>query len=470
MAGGAIGLIIAGMANNDVLAWLEQNRSEHLERLLTFLRFPTISAQAAHAADMTACGEWLIGQFARAGARAELLPTGGHPAVFAEAGPKDSPITLLIYGHYDVQPAGEEGLWRSPPFEPVVRDGAIYARGAADDKGQLFTHLLAAEAWAKTTGSLPIRVKYLIEGEEEIGSSHLAGLIRANRARLACDYVALSDTAKLDAQTPALTYSTRGLVYKQIDVTGPSKDLHSGVYGGTVANPAEVLARVLASLHDEQCRVAIPGFYEDVCELSPQERIALNRAPFDEASFLEQTGSPAVCGEPGYTTIERRGARPALDVNGLCSGYVGEGASTIIPSRAFAKVSMRLVPDQNPEKISEAFDRAVRAACPPTVRLSIQTFSKASPYVCPLDSPGVQAAMKAMEEGYGRPPGLIREGGTLPILPLFKSELGADSLMLGFCVSDCNAHSANEFFHVADLEAGARSAALLLSEIAQSVR
>jgi acetylornithine deacetylase/succinyl-diaminopimelate desuccinylase-like protein len=457
------------MGINDVLTWLDKGRSGHLERLRTFLRFPTISAQTTHAADITSCAQWIVEQFAGAGIRAELLQTAGHPAVFAEAGPPDTRTTLLIYGHYDVQPTGDEGLWCSPPFEPTVRDGAIYARGAADDKGQVFTHLLAAEAWMKAAGSLPIRVKFLIEGEEEIGSVHLADLIRANRQRLACDYVALSDTAKLDAQTPALTYATRGLVFKQINVSGPSKDLHSGVYGGTVANPINELAKILASLHDDAYRVAIPGFYDDVRELSAQERTALNRAPFDERSFLDQIGSPALCGERGYTTIERRGARPTLDINGICGGYVGEGAATVIPAKAFAKVSMRLVPDQAPATISEAFDRAVRAACPQGVRIDVQTFSQCSPYVCPLGSRGVQAAMKAMELGYGRTPGMIREGGTLPILPLFKSELGADSLMLGFCVSDCNAHSANEFFHVADLEAGARTAAILLSELAEDV-
>lgn len=458
------------MATNDVLAWLESNRSEHIERLLTFLRFPTISAQTTHAGDMRACAEWLVEQFAGIGIEAETLPTGGHPAVFAQAGPKDARVTVLIYGHYDVQPTGDEVLWRSKPFEPTIRDGAVYARGAADDKGQVLTHLLAAEAWMKTVGALPIQVKYLIEGEEEVGSAHLAHLIRGNRQRFVCDYVALSDTAKLDAETPALTYSTRGLVYKQIDVTGPTKDLHSGVYGGTVANPINELVRILASLHDERGRVTIPGFYDDVRELSLQERAALNRAPFDEQALLSQVGSPALYGETGYTTIERRGARPTLDMNGICGGYIDEGGATVIPAKAFAKVSMRLVANQDSAKISEAFDRAVRAACPPTVRMSIETFSQCPPYVCPLDSSGVRAAMRAMEEGYGKTPGMIREGGTLPILPLFKSELGADSLMLGFCVSDCNAHSANEFFHLADLEAGARSAALLLSELAEDVR
>ncbi len=457
------------MTVNDVFANLEANRTANLERLLTFLRFPTISAQSAHAGDMRACAEWLVAQFAGAGIAAEILPTGGHPAVFAEAGPANAPLTVLVYGHYDVQPVGDEKLWHSPPFEPTIRDGRIYARGAADDKGQVFAHVLAAEAWMKTAGLPPIRMMFLIEGEEEVGSAHLGELVRANRKRFACDYVVLSDTAKLDAATPALTYSTRGIVYKQIDITGPSKDLHSGTFGGTIANPINELAAIVASLHDRDGRITIPGFYDDVRELTAAERKTLNRAPFDERAYLEQLGSPAAAGERGYTTIERRGCRPTLDVNGICGGYIGEGGATIIASRAFAKVSMRIVPDQDPAKISDAFDRAVRAACPPTVRLTIQTFSQCPAYVCPLDSAGVRAALRALERGYGKPPGLIREGGTLPILPLFKSELGADSLMLGLCMPDCNAHSANEYFDTEDLYAGARSAAALIEELADRV-
>mgnify|MGYP005857049061 FL=1 len=316
-------------------------------------------------------------------------------------------------------------------------------------------------------GTLPIRVKFLIEGEEEIGSVHLHEALRTHRQRLACDYVALSDTAKLDEDTPALTCSTRGLVYKEIEVTGPSKDLHSGVFGGTIANPIHELTKILASLHDNDCRVTIPGFYDDVRPLSPEERALLRR--FDERAYLAQVGSPMLAGEPGYTTVERRGARPTLDVNGICGGYTGEGASTIIPAKALAKVSMRLVSDQDPAATSNAFDRAVTATCPPTVRLTVRTLSQCPPYVCPLDSPGARAAMRALETGYGTAAGIIREGGSLPILPLFKSELGADSLMLGLCMSDCNAHSANEFFHVRDLYAGARSSAALLHELANIV-
>ncbi len=458
------------MSLDQTFAYLEAARQTNLERLMDFLRFPTISAQPAHAGDMRACAEWIVTQFESAGIAAEILPTSGHAAVYAESGPADAGATVLIYGHYDVQPTGDEALWQSPPFEPTIRDGAVYARGAADDKGQVFAHMLAAEAWRKASGSLPIRIKFLIEGEEEIGSPSLGELIRSCRDRLACDFVALSDTAKVDAETPALTCSTRGLVYKQIEVTGPSRDLHSGAFGGMLANPINELARIVASLHDSVGRVAIPGFYDDVRLLSPAEREALNKTPFDEQRLLAYLGSPCLCGEPGFTPLERRGVRPTLDVNGICGGYTAEGAATIIPSKAVAKISMRLVANQDPARISASFDRAIRDACPPTVRVSIQTLSQCPPYECPSDSPGAKAALRAMEIGYGKSPGLIREGGTLPILPLFKSELGADSLMIGFCAAECNAHSANEFFHVADLYAGARSAAALYRELAHTVR
>lgn len=457
-------------AMQDVLAWLDDRKHEHLERLLAFLRFQTISAQSQHADDMRACAEWLAGQLNAAGVQAEILTTGGHPAVFAEAGPADAACTILVYGHYDVQPTGDESLWRSPPFDPTIRDGVLYARGAADDKGQLLTHLLAAEAWLTVTGALPIRVKYLIEGEEEIGSAHLHTLLETEKDRLACDYVVLSDTTKRDADTPALTCSTRGLVYKQIDVTGPARDLHSGLYGGIVANPLNTLATILASLRDAQGRITIPNFYDDVRALGRAERNALNEAGFDEAACLAETGSPALVGETGYTTLERLGVRPSLDVNGIQGGYVGEGASTVIPNRAFAKVSLRLAANQEPEKVSAAFDDAIRAACPPGVRLAIQTFSACPPYECPSDSAGARAAMAAMEQGYGIKPGVIRAGATLPILPLFRAVLGVDSLMMGFCVPDCGAHSANELFHIRDFEAGTRSTTILLAELARCVR
>ncbi|MCH7813226.1 MAG: M20/M25/M40 family metallo-hydrolase, partial [Planctomycetes bacterium] len=370
-------------------------------------------------------------------------------------------------GHYDVQPVGDERLWTSPPFEPELRDGAVFARGAADDKGQVLTHLMAAEAWMKTAGRMPVRVKYLIEGEEEVGSKGLGPLIRDQQERLACDYVVISDTAKLDADTPAITYGTKGMVYKEIILTGPSSDLHSGSFGGTVFNPANVLAKIIAGLKDDQERVTIPGFYDAVRPASAEEKAALAHLPFDEGAYLTSTGSPALTGEAGFSTLERRWLRPTLDVNGLLSGFTGQGASTIIPARAMAKVSMRIVPDQEPEAVSEAFDRAVRALTPKGVRLEVKTWATAAAYLCPIDSPGIQAARVGVEAGYGTPPALIREGGTLPILPMFREVLGAESIMMGFCVPDCHAHGPNEFFAVEDLICGTRSIAHFLQALAK---
>lgn len=458
------------MSLEKALAWLQENRESNLNRVLSFLRFPTISAQTSHQRDMQACAEWLAGEFTTAGLQAEVIPTVGHPVVYAEGGPKDAETCVLIYGHYDVQPEGDLKLWHSAPFEPAIRDGVIYGRGTADDKGQLFTHLLAAQAWLKTSGTLPIRAKYLIEGEEEIGSKNLPEFLQTHKERLACDYIALSDTAKFDAVTPALTCSTRGLLYKQIDIVGPTKDLHSGLYGGIVDNPLNVLVTMLASLKDARRHVTIPNFYDDVRSLSPVERDELNRQGFNEETCKRETGCPALAGEDGFTALERLGVRPTLDINGLCGGYIGEGSSTVIPSKAFAKVSMRLVADQDPAVISRLFDDAIRAAAPTTVTIHIRTLSECPAYRCPVDSPGVQAALAAMERGYGCKPAVIRDGATLPILPLFRKILGADSLMLGFSMRDCNAHSADEFFHVSDLEAGTRTAAAFLAEMKARVR
>jgi acetylornithine deacetylase/succinyl-diaminopimelate desuccinylase-like protein len=446
----------------------DQRRDAYLQDLLTFLRFPTISAQSAHAGDVKACAEWVRRKLADAGLHTELIETEGHPIVFADSGPALTPDapTLLFYGHYDVQPLGDERLWKTPGFEPTIRDGAIYARGSADDKGQVMTHLAALQCWSATGTTWPCRIKVLFEGEEEIGSPHLAPFVKANRERLACDYVVLSDTSKFDATTPALACASRGLIGRQIYIDGPTNDLHSGHYGGAVANPANVLARIVAALHDENGRVNIPGFYDDVVELSAEERQKLNAHGMTDADLLKQTGSPAPYGEAGYTTAERCGARPTLDVNGICGGYIGEGSSTIIPAKAFVKITMRLVANQDPQKIGRAFDETVRRLCPPTVRMKVTGGSGCWAYMAPTDSPGMHAAARALEAAYGKPAVHMREGGTLPILPLFKQELGADSIMLGFAAPDCALHSPNEFFHVSDFETGTRCIIRFLQEIA----
>lgn len=453
-----------------VIGDIEANKDANAARFMDWLRVPSISTDPDRQGDIRKGAEWAHRLLAECGFTSEIVETKRHPAVLADSGPgPDGSPTVLIYGHYDVQPTGDESLWHSPPFNPTVGDDRkVYARGAADDKGQVLAHLLAVESWMKVAGRLPIRVKFLIEGEEEIGSPNLEQVIRDHTDHLACDYVALSDTSKFDATTPAITYGTKGMAYKEIIVTGPKQDLHSGSYGGTLMNPANALAAIITALRDDDNRVTIPGFYNKVRELTDDERARLKELPFDEDGYRVSTGVPVLAGEKGYSTLERRWARPTLDVNGLFSGFTGQGASTIIPAKAVAKVSMRIVPDQIGREIADAFDEAVRRLCPPGVKLEILEHAIAPAYICPLDSPGIAAAADAMEAGFGKRPFFIREGGTLPILPLFKEVLGADSLMMGLCDPNCNAHGPNEFFSLSDLQTGARTSAHFLDLLARS--
>ncbi|MGB2986118.1 MAG: dipeptidase [Phycisphaerae bacterium] len=452
-----------------VIARIDANREKSVERLNDFLRIQCISTDPDRKADMRRGAEWVHRLLTECGIKSEIVDTPGHPAILADSGPVEGGgPTVLVYGHYDVQPTGDLSLWDSPPFEPTVRDGLMYARGAADDKGQVLTHLLAAETWMKTAGRLPIRVKFLIEGEEEVSSPNLEKVIRDNRDRLACDYVAISDTSKFSETNPAITYGTKGLVYKEIVVTGPKQNLHSGSYGGTLLNPGNALAAIIASLHDTDNRVTIPGFYDNVRDLTADERAKLRELPFDEDGYLAAMGAPALVGEKGFSTLERRWARPTLDVNGMFGGFTGDGAATVIPAKVSAKISMRVVPDQIPERISKAFDEAVRAACPTGVKLEIIHHGACAAYVAPTDSPGMRAAADAVEAGFGIRPFFIREGGSLPILPLFKEVLGADSLMMGFCVPDCNAHGPNEFLALSDFHNGTKTAAQFMHLLAKA--
>jgi acetylornithine deacetylase/succinyl-diaminopimelate desuccinylase-like protein len=457
-----------GLALQNVLEYQQAHGGKFLNKLKELLRLASVSAQPAHSEDVRRCAQAVRDYLAAAGIQAEVMETGGHPAVVGDSGPVEGGAsTVLVYGHYDVQPAGDPDLWQAPPFEPTERDGAVFARGAADDKGQFLAHVFAAECWTKGGGGLPLRVKFLIEGEEEVGSANLEAFVKAHRDRLACDYVVLSDTAQLGPGRPAITYGVKGMVYKEVFLYGPRNDLHSGSFGGTVANPANVLAHIIAALHDADGRVSIPGFYDAVLELSAEERARLQALPFDEEQYLKQVGSPALFGEKGYNTQERRWARPTLDVNGIVSGYTGEGASTIIPAKASAKVSMRLVPNQDPRRISLAFDRAVESACPSTVRIEIVTHALVEPYIAPLDSPGVRSAARAVTYGFGVEPAFIREGGSLPILPLFKEILGADSIMIGLGQPNNNVHGPNEFIVLSDFEAGIRTSSFLYRELAR---
>jgi len=444
---------------DSAIAYFDKHRDAFLADLMEFLRFRTISTQPEHARELQQCAHWICKQLTTAGFKTEIIPTANNPIVFADSGPtadNSHSTTLLFYGHYDVQPVGDPNLWNSPAFEPTIREGAIYARGSADDKGQLMTHLAAMRCWHEAVGTLPLRIKFLIEGEEEIGSPNLSVFIKENTERLSCDYVVISDTSKYNANTPAIVISTRGVAFKQITIESPSHDLHSGQYGGTVENPANILARIIASLHDDNHRVTIPGFYDDVIELPDDERQRLIEHGLTDEQVMQNTDSPAVAGELGYTTAERCTVRPTLDVNGIIGGYTGEGGATIIPARATAKISMRLVAGQDPAKISQAFDLAVKNACPPGVRLQIEGSQGCPAYQAPHDSPGIQAAQLALEATFENPPVFSREGGTLPILPMFKQVLGADSIMLGFAMPNCNLHGPNEFFHIKDFEDGTR--------------
>ena len=441
------------------IEYLNEHKVRFGEELFDLLRIASISAQSDHAADVRRAAEWTRDRCAAAGLRAEVIDTKGHPCVIAEAEPVPGRPRVMVYGHYDVQPEGERHLWHTGPFDPVVADGKMICRGVADDKGQMFCAIVAAEAWLKTAGALPINLVFCLEGEEEVGSVHLKDVVEEHKQRLACDYVLIHDTAQFGEGQPAVTVATKGMVYKEIIITGPKKDLHSGSFGGSVANPGNELAKLIASFHDADAKVTLPGFYDRVKEMPAEEVAMMNNLPYDEKALLDDVGSPKTYGERGYSSLHRRWARPTLDVNGLFGGYMKEGASTIIPSFCGAKVSMRLVPDQRAEEISRLFEETVRARVPDTVTLEIKDLAGCDPYLADTSSEGMRAARKALAIGFDKEPVLIREGGSLPILPMFKSILEADSLMLGYCQPNCNAHSPNEFLHIRDFEAGMRATA-----------
>jgi len=449
---------------SEVFAAIERRRQESVNGLKRFLRFASVSAQPGHAADVNACAQWLAGQLRDCGLEAGVEPTGGHPAVVARWPHRPGRPTVLLYGHYDVQPPEPLDQWASPPFEPTIRDGAIYARGAADDKGQVWAHVEAIRAWQQHGGP-PVNLILLIEGEEEVGSENLACFIQSRRDQLTADIAVISDTSQFARGAPAITYGLRGLAYAEVFIQGPSHDLHSGIYGGAVPNPANILCRVLGSLHDADGRVNIDGFYDDVVPLSPQERDAWQRLPFDEQQFARDLGLRSLCGESGHTTLERRWARPTLDINGLTSGYQGPGAKTVIPSTASAKVSMRLVARQDPLKVQAAFERAVRQRCPDFVNVSFAWHGLSPAALVPLDSAGIRLAERAVQKGFGVPPVMVREGGSIPVVGLIKTHLRIDTLLVGFGLPDDRVHSPNEKFDLDALYHGTRTAAALYQEL-----
>ncbi len=431
---------------DNVKVYIEQNKDRFLNELFDLLRIPSISAQSTHKGDMQTCAEWLATALVKSGAdRAEVMPTEGNPVVYAEKIIDPKARTVLVYGHYDVMPVDPLDEWRTDPFEPVVADGRIWGRGADDDKGQLYMHAKAFEAMC-ATDSLPCNVKFMLEGEEEIGSASLYKFCADNKQLLEADIILVSDTSMISFDTPSITCGLRGITYMQVEVTGPDKDLHSGLYGGAVANPANVLTQLVASLVDENGHVTIDGFYDDVRVLTDSERTELNKAPFSLDEYKRAVDVRDVAGEAGYTTIERTGIRPSLDVNGIWGGYIDEGTKTIIPSKASAKISMRLVPDQDFNKIAELFEKHFRKIAPRSVRVDVRFLHGGAPYVSPTDMPAYKAAERAVEQTFGRKPLPFYSGGSIPIISGFEKILGIKSILLGFGLSQDAIHSPNESY------------------------
>ena len=447
--------------------YLQEHRQDFEEELCEFLRIPSISADSRYQQQTGQASEWVADQFRRLGMETEMIATEGHPLVYAESPAVEGAPTVLVYGHYDVQPPDPLEEWITPPFEPTERDGNIYARGATDDKGQMFTHIKSAQAWMETEGHLPVKLKYLIEGEEEMGSESLYQYLEKSSKRLACDVLVISDTSQFGPGQPAITYGLKGIAYYELRLKGPGQDLHSGSFGGAVTNPVNTLARLLASLVNDEGRIQIPGFYDDVAPLEASERSRMAALPFDERAFMQQIGVEGLSGESGYTTLERRWARPTYDINGIWGGYQGEGGKTILPAKAGAKFSFRLVPDQDPEKITESLREFLEAACPPGIELELVATHGAPGVVVPLNSPYMTAAAQAIEQGFGQPPVFIREGGSIPIVTTFHQSLGVDALLLGWGLDDDNMHSPNEKFSLADFHRGIKASAYLWQELSQ---
>ncbi len=432
----------------------EKNKDRFLNELLDLLRIPSISARSEHKNDMQACAEAIKKHLLDAGAdKVEIFPTAGHPVVYGEKIIDPSKPTVLVYGHYDVQPADPLEMWNSGPFEPVIKDGKIYARGACDDKGQVYMHVKAFETMSKTN-TLPTNIKFIIEGEEEVGSPNLATFIKANKDLLKADVILISDTAMISLDTPSMDVGVRGLSYIEVEVTGPNRDLHSGVYGGAVANPITILAKMIASLHDENNHVTIPGFYDDVVEASEAERKLMAEAPFNEEEYKTDLGVKELWGEKGFTTNERTGIRPTLEVNGIWGGYIGEGSKTVLPAKAFAKISCRLVPNQGTDKITDLLINHLKKIAPACVEVKAQLHHGGEPYMTPIDSRGYKAAAKAIETTFGKQPVPVRGGGSIPICALFEQELGIKIIFMGFGLDSDNLHSPNEKYELANYYKG----------------
>lgn len=453
-----------------VKSYLERERDNHLAHLVEFLRIPSISALSQHRQDMRRAAEWLVGYMQRIGLeKARIIETGGHPLVYGEYIKNPNAPTALIYGHYDVQPVDPEHLWHTPPFEPVVRDGAIYARGASDDKGQVFMHLRAIEALLSVRETLPVNVRFLIEGEEEVGSMHLGPFIESAND-LQADVIVISDTSMPAAGLPAICYSLRGIAVLEFTVRGAKTDLHSGLFGGAVPNPLHEIARLVASLHDEDGRVNVPGFYDKVVPLSPEEREKLNAVPHDDEAYRQSLGLPGLFGEAGYTTVERIGARPTLEVNGMWGGFQGEGSKTVIPAEAHAKITCRLVPDQDPDEIGKLVAQALRERASSAVTLEITHGHGGAAWMCSPDHPSIQAGMAALEKAFGVEPALVRMGGSIPVVETLDRVLGVPIVLLGFALPTDQVHAPNEHFSLENFEKGTLALAYYWDELAVRLR
>ncbi len=426
----------------------DENKERFLEELLAMLRIPSISAKSENKADMLACANMVQQRLLEAGAdRVEIFETEGHPLVYGEKMIDPSLPTVLVYGHYDVQPAEPLELWNSGPFDPVIKDGKIFARGSCDDKGQFYMHVKALETMVKT-GTLATNIKFCIEGEEEVGSPNLGKFVKTHKDLLKADVILISDTAMISMDTPSLDVGVRGLSYIEVEVTGPNRDLHSGVYGGAVANPITILTKMIASLHDENNHITIPGFYDDVVEATEEERALMAKAPFNEKEYADDLGVKELWGEKGFTTNERTGIRPTLEVNGIWGGYTGEGAKTVLPSKAFAKISARLVPNQQSDKMTELLINHLHKIAPAYVEVKATLHHGGEPYMTPIDSVGYQAASKAIVATFGKEPIPVRGGGSIPICALFEQELGIKIVFMGFGLDSDNLHSPNEKYNI----------------------
>jgi acetylornithine deacetylase/succinyl-diaminopimelate desuccinylase-like protein len=457
------------MTMEKIIKYIESNKERYLEELIDFLRIPSISNEEANKGDIRKAALWLESHLKGIGLEnVKVFETEGHPIVYADwlkAG--DNVPTVLVYGHYDVQPVDPLELWTSPPFEPVVKGNKIFARGSADDKGQIFIHIKSLEAHLKNNGKLPINVKVIFEGEEEIGSVNLEKFIEVQKEKLKADYVVISDTSMYTDNLPSICYGLRGLCFMQLDLIGPNRDLHSGSFGGGVNNPINVLAEIINKLKDEKGKILIDGFYDDVLKLTEEERAEFKRLPFDEKEYIKDLEVKELFGEEGYTTVERVSARPTLDCNGIWGGYQGQGAKTVLPSAAGAKISMRLVPNQDPDKVAELFEKFINKIAPKSVKVKVTSLHGGKPSVTPIDTPAIKAAVTSLKNAFGVDPVFFKEGGSIPIVNSFKQVLGADSILLGFGLPDDNIHSPNEKFDLNNFYKGIITIAYYYEELSK---